>query len=144
RINTDNEQIVNLCQRYWQVDNERFVYKISELSREFSIPSTQVPRIVAQYSYASTISDVRRGCGTPYVFSSRTDFQQHNGHSQSWKCNECRRKEEEIEQAKLLASQERYRLIIREEYAAGNPGPIDPLGLAFDTAVYLLSFIRLA
>lgn len=144
RINTDNEDIVNLCKRYWEFDDEQgFAYKVSELSREYKIPSNQLTKLVAQYCDALSTDDTCSECQKPYVFSSRSDFQQRNGRKWAWKCEECRRKEEERREAERIEAQKQYRIIIQEAYGSATCGPIDPRKLSFENAVYLLSFIRL-
>lgn len=144
RFRTDDKQWVSLCEKYWETDSEqRFVHKVSELSREFNIPMHQIPGLVSQYSSAFLDRDCCSQCQTPYMFSSRSDFQQRNGHGWAWTCEQCRRNEEEIREATRCRKQEQYREIIRCEYSSGNPGPIDSLGLSLESAVYLLSFMRL-
>lgn len=144
QLNTDNEDIVNLCKCYWEFDDEQgFVHKVSELSREYKIPSNQLTKLVAQYCDALSINDVCSECQKPYVFSSRSDFQQRNKRRWVWKCEECRRKEEKRREGERIEAQKQYRKIIQEAYGSAKRGPINPHQLSFENAIYLMSFIRL-
>jgi hypothetical protein len=144
RFLTDDKQWVSLCEKYWEIDNDqRFVHKIAELSREFNIPTKQITKVIVQYSSAFSDDDCCPQCQMPHILSSRSDFQQRSGRKWVWMCEQCRRKDEELKEAAGRRAKEQYQEIIREEYSFGNLGPTDPLGLSFECAVYLLSFIRL-
>ncbi len=143
RFKTDEEQILDLCKRYWDLKDDNFKHKATDLSREFNISSGQLAKRVAQHCIAFSTDDVCSVCGANYVYSSRTDFQQRSGQRWIWKCEQCKREEEELKQAERLVAQERYRSIIKAQYAIGSLGPIHPFDLSFADAVYLLSFTRL-
>lgn len=141
---TEDKQWVSLCEKYWEIDNEqRFVHKVSELADEFDIPSNQITKFVSTYSNALSDNICCKGCQIPYIFLSRSDFQQYGRQECSWTCRQCQNKAKQLEEAKRIRALEQYREIIRAKYKSDNPGPIDPRGLSIESAVYLLSFVRL-
>jgi hypothetical protein len=144
RFSTDDENWITLCEKYWEINNEQqFVHKVAELSRDFNISKNQIAKLVSQYSSAYSDRDCCSQCQSPYMFTSRSDFQQRIDRTWSWICAQCQRKDEELREAAARHKQQQYREIIREEYGSGNPGPIDSLALSLESAVYLLSFVRL-
>ena len=141
---TEDKQCVSLCEKYWEIDNEqRFVHKVSELADEFDIPSNQITKFVATYSNALSNNICCAECQIPYIFLSRSDFQQYGRQECSWTCKQCQNEASQLEEAKRIRALEQYREIIRAKYKSDNPGPIDPRGLSIESAVYLLSFVRL-
>jgi hypothetical protein len=141
---TEDKQWVSLCEKYWEIDNEQhFVHKVSELANEFGIPSKQITKLVSTYSKAFSNNICCTGCQIPYIFLSRSDFQQYSGPEYSWTCKQCQHEANQVKEAQRIRALEQYREIIRAKYKSDNPGPIDPIGLSLESAVYLLSFVRL-
>lgn len=144
KITTKDQAFAELCKRYWELDDEGgFLYKVSELSRDYGVSSSELTRLVSEHASAISPDDLCSKCQTPHVFTSRSDFQQRNRSRTDWICEECKREEAEMREAERLRTQQRYRAIIQEQYQSVSPGPVSPTELSLDSAVYLLSFIRL-
>lgn len=144
KFNTDNQEIMELCKYYWEVNPDlSFAYTVADLAKQYEIPKQQLTKLVSHYSCAISNEDRCSECEIPYVFLSRSDFQQRKGHTWTWLCADCRRKQEEFKESERLAAEARYRKVIQKEHSFGNPGPINPFVLSFESAIYLLSFTRL-
>src|ERR1700724_4122392 len=114
QFSTEDKQWVSLCEKYWEIDSEQhFVHKVSELADEFDIPSKQITKFVSTYSNALSANICCLECQIPYIFLSRSDFQQYSGREWSWICRQCQHEANQLEEAKRIRALEQYREIIR-------------------------------
>lgn len=142
---TQDDTLQRLCKRYWEFDKElNFIHKVADLSNEFNIPYRTLNKVVTEYSNAYSTEELCSSCGSPYVYSSRSDFQQrHRWDRKSWICPDCTDKLAEQQKAEKVALEQRRRKIIEEAFDLSNTKPVDLLGISFEDAVCLLSLVRL-
>lgn len=143
---TSDDDSIQICTRYWEVDEQgNFTYKLSDLAKMQNLSSRELSKFVSQSCQALSIKDVCSGCGTPYVYKSRSDFQERiRYHRDDWLCANCMEQERVRQRALQIAEEERQRTLINTNFSSVEKIPIDLSQLTFEHAVYLLSLIRLA
>lgn len=144
---TDNEEIINICEEYWDMDeNLKFRQSVASIAKAFGLKSNQTSKFVAQHCNAKSTIIKCAGCGEPYIFSNRSDFQyqQRSSNTATWICSNCERAERqrEIEEQKVIEEQKRF--LIREEFSLEKQNrKLDIHSMSLENAVYLLSLVRL-
>jgi hypothetical protein len=118
-FNTDNENLIQLSRDYWSLDsNNKWVYKTTELGRQYSINSYKVASIVREVSDAFTTVILCSNHGCSLKIESRAKYEQLVKQSQNkWQrstlpilCSDCQdelRKEQtrKIEERKARENQ---------------------------------------
>lgn len=148
-IKTSDSNLTNLCYKYWDTDDEfKFVYTVSALTQEFEMPKRQILNVVNDNCDAQSTEILCEDCSTPYIYQSRSDFQEkqrhlsHSWSSNEWICLNCSKERKKLEQEEKLERLNQYRKLISERYS-GIPNAINPDSITLEDAVYLLSFYRL-
>lgn len=144
KFNTNNEAIIELCKQYWQIDSElNFIHTVSSLAKKYALSSNDVSKKVKQSCIAFFTEDRCFQCESPHPYKSRSDFQKWVKYKTKTRlCDDCITKEHEAERRKHLEILEQRKKYISEEFALKEYELIDLNALSFDSAIYLLTFIR--
>jgi hypothetical protein len=88
---TDNEEIINICKQYWDMDEDyKFKQSVANIAKTFGLKSNQTSRFIAEYCNAFSPKYVCDVCETPYIFSNRSDYQNwQRSQDISWICPSC-------------------------------------------------------
>ena len=157
-VNSPNSDIVQICNRYWQLDDAgEFVGTVNALASEYGLSEYQLRKLVNENSTARSRTIFCDRCGDTYIFTSRTDFRspkydrRHDGIGKV--CKKCSdeleeiRKEEynkalEQRKAELLKQNERKRALALEQLAFIPEEPCELSRLSLEDAIYLISLVR--
>ncbi|MDN3526390.1 hypothetical protein QWY79_14045 [Halomonas sabkhae] len=101
-VNTDDERIVELARRYWELTDEgKFMYSVAELASDFGIKSHQVTKVVKENSSAFRTDITCSGCGECYLLTKRTDanqpFYRLVPRHEDWTCQDCLEEEAQVQ-----------------------------------------------
>jgi hypothetical protein len=142
---TDNDEHQALSRLYWELDlDNNFKYKVSEIAKQFGIPSPRLNKVVNEYCNAYSDHIRCSNCGEKYAFSSRSDFQQWQSASNNdWLCDKCTaiRKEQELKEKQEL--EEEHRKIVRKNFDLSARHLLDFNDVSFDDAIGFLALVRL-
>lgn len=143
RLLTDDPALVDLCQKYWEIDsNGTFPHKVSDLVRASGMKRKDLERTLSSSCEAVSATVLCSTCQRPYVYLNRTDYQGLTRWPRAWVCDECKRlAAAEKEEAQRQAA-EAYRQVIVARYGGVELPPIIVDDLSLDSAVFLLSFAR--
>jgi len=153
---TEEPRLIELCSLYWEFNEAiGFLNKPSKLAARFGFSTRDVSRVVAQNCVVRSTEEKCVRCGISRTFSSQTDYlQRRSWQTRSWVCSDCERaareearqeyyREQERQRAADLARMEHLRRVIKESFKLIETDPIDLASLSLESAVYLLSFVRL-
>jgi len=144
---TDDEDIVDLCTRYWSLDEQGcFVHRVADLLLPPGAATGRVAAFVAEHCHAYDSDILCQRCGQPCVIvTSRSEYLRRSRWSLPRTCDDCRRSEADREQAARDAAIEEKRSRIREHFDPGEQGTLTaPDELSFEEAIALLALFRLA
>ena len=143
---TSDDNTIQTCMRYWALDEQgNFTYKLTDLANSQNLSSRELSKFVGQNCRALSTTYVCSGCGTPYVYKNRSDFQQWTRyHRDTWLCDTCIEQERARQKALQIAEEERQRAFINTTFSSVEKTPVDLSQLTFAHAIYLLSLVRLA
>ncbi len=142
---TKDQAHIELCRKYWDMNNElRFVYKTTDIAREYNIKPRDLIGIVTSSCKATLLGDVCSDCGTQYIYSSRDNLLRRNrGLPPAWLCETCTQRREDQRAAERAAKDAERRALIQSIYGGATHGPRDPATLSLEDAVFLTSLVRL-
>jgi hypothetical protein len=158
RIITQDEEFANICQLYWEVDQDwRFVHRVSDVAKltDIESPRTRLPQAIrlACYAYVDGWNCTR--CQNPHKFYLRSDLPKHSSDiGKPGLCSECREKDrihqvaedqKRKEDAERTRQEVRARMRekIRETYDLSKRRPISHIfSLDLTDAIYLISIMR--
>ena len=145
RYLTDDQTIIELCNRYWEMDADgQFAYKVNDLILPAGIHSRTVSAFVAEHCRVCNPEIACPDCGRPHLFASRSEYQQRRSWRFQWQCDDCRQVEADCKHAAQQAAEKARRLQIQQHYGTVRPIPLDPYKeLSFKTAVALLALLRI-
>lgn len=143
---TEDRLIVDLCTRYWQMDGEgQYVHRTSDLSLPDGLARNRLAAFVSEHCQAYDPDHACPKCGKPFLFPSRTEYQQRKVWRLSQACDECQRGEAARREAERQAAEQTKRSQIQEHYGSFQHGPqVFWDELCFKEAVALLALLRLA
>jgi hypothetical protein len=157
-VNTEDSAVAAMCQRYWQLDDEgNFVGTVQEIADDYGLSQYELREVVKANCVARSTDAGCEGCGDPFVFTSRTDYQSPSFRRRRSRhrnlCQSCQAeadKERRLEQeraraereAELRRQQESQRAVILNTFSAIPEQPVDPRQLSLEDAVFLLSLVR--
>jgi|ERR1041384_4122278 hypothetical protein len=143
---TSDDNLIQICTLYWAQDDQgNFAYKLTDLAKMQNLSSREFSKFVGQYCRALSTNNVCSGCGAPYVYKNRSDFQQWiRYHQDDWLCATCIEQERTRQKALQIEEEERQRAFIDTTFSSVERTPIDLSQLTFEHAIYLLSLVRIA
>jgi hypothetical protein len=156
-VNAEDPTIVEMCQRYWQLDDEgNFVGTVQQIADDHGLSQYELRETVKAHCTARSTDSACERCGSPFIYTSRTDYQspsfrRRSPHRQL--CQDCdaevaeqRRLEQERARAKreaeLRRQQEDQRVVILNTFSGVPEQPVDPRDLSLEDTVFLLSVVR--
>ncbi len=142
---TDDENLIQLCTHYWQVDQEgNFACKVADLARNFGLSTNELGKRVKNSCKALSTANFCDECKAAYVYSSRTDIQNLLRNTTfRWLCEDCTKRKvarEKAEQAALIVQK---RKLVQQNFSLDLVEEIDAKTLALEDIVYLINFVRL-
>src|SRR2546423_2570657 len=143
---TSDDDTIQVCTLYWELDEQMsFTHKLTDLANMQNLSSRELSKFVSQRCQALSTEDVCSGCGIPYVYKNRSDFQQRTRYSYTdWLCATCIEQERARQKALQIAEEERQRALINTAFSSVGKLPVDLNQLTFEDAISLLSLVRLA
>jgi hypothetical protein len=142
---TEDQQLVTICQKYWQVNESGFAQKVAEIAEEHSISTYDLSGVVKSNVVAYSSDIVCSECGTPYVYTSRTAYTSRLQQSE-WLCENCtysrkiRQEEARAEQQRIKEEQTKMLLESAQEKYNGRSILLEDLDVK--DAVYLQALLR--
>lgn len=121
-VDSDDPEIIELCERYWDFQEERFVETVEQIESDNSLSKT-IHYVISKYCFAFSTEFDCTVCNTPFRYKNRTEFIRLYGKVDhvDWVCAECEknksRVKEEAQRNKLIADFENakeYPLIVEE------------------------------
>jgi hypothetical protein len=142
---TDDENLIQLCTLYWQVDQEgNFACKVADLARNFGFSTNELGKRVKNSCKALSTANFCDECKAAYVYSSRADLQNLLRYSTfSWLCEDCTKRKEDREKAEQAALIVQKRKLLQQIFSLDQVEEVDAKTLALGDIVYLISFVRL-
>ena len=143
---TGDSNVIQICTYYWELDEQmNFPNKLTDLANMQNLSTRELSKFVSQNCRALSTKDVCSGCRDPYVYKTRSDFQQRIRYPHTnWLCPTCIEQERARQKALQIAEEEQQREMVNSTFSSVEKTPIDLGEITFEDAVYLLSFIRLA
>lgn len=145
-IFNDDELVINLCQNYWELNQDsKFSKTIKEVTAESGLGQKELLKLIGDECEAGSTEVFCQICKSPCTFKNRNDFlekqRQLYWYSQNWLCNDCELKKELEEEKERQDKINEYRNLIQKKYSY-VANEVNPEDLSLESAVYLLSLIR--
>lgn len=136
--------IRELCTLYWEVDgNNKFVFTVTELAKEYGYPSHTVSLIIKDNCRFVFPEYNCTSCNEPKTFKSRAEFINKDSYlNKDWQCQNCldeERKEKELEKEDEEVT---IRKAVSLDYSHSEDVDIDINKIGFLDSIYLLALLR--
>ena len=141
---TEDERLAQICREYWHCDDSgKFALSVVQVAKAHSMKSGDVSKVAYNNCNAFDTDIVCTKCGEPFIFNTRSDYQQALRYpKQNGACPACRANEMELQKAQRDALIKEKVTAVKEAFAFSSPVVPDIHALSFEDAVYLLSFVR--
>jgi len=140
----EDERLSQICRDYWRCDDSgKFALSVVQVAKAHNMKSGDVSKVAYNNCNAFDMGIVCAKCDEPFIFDTRSDYQQALRYpNQDRTCPTCRANEAELQKAQRDALINEKVTTIKESFAFPTPSIPDIHALSFEDAVYLLSFVR--
>ena len=143
---TDDEIIAGLCARYWDTDEDgQYTHRVSDLDLPQGVTRYGLTAFVSAHCNAYDPELVCCECHKPFIFASRSDYQQRKSWRLQQVCDACRRIQADRKVAEEAEAERAKRSQIEDCYGSQQHGVrVYCEDLSFKEAVALLALFRFA